>query len=96
MATHQEKYRIGDTGLHDIRNRNETRVVKALHQWLEEPDTPPLNSRQLQDVYALALNLLPARYAQRGTIVVHEPVRMDDIFKAIRTACGTVLNNPKV
>ncbi len=72
-----------------------TRVVKALHQWLEEPDTPSLNPRQLQDVYALALNLLPARYAQRGTIVVHEPVRMDEILQAIRTACDTVLSNPK-
>lgn len=95
MAAHQEKYRLGDTSLYDIRNRNETRVVKALHQWLGEPDTPSLNPRQLQDVYALALNLLPARYAQRGTIVVHEPVRTDDILKAIRTACGTVLSNPK-
>lgn len=95
MTAHQEKYRIGDTCLHDIRNRNETRVVKALNQWLEEPDAPALNARQIQDVYALALNLLPSRYAQRGTIVVHEPVRMHDIAKAIRTACETVLNNPK-
>ena len=49
-----------------------------------------------QDIYALALNQLPARYAQPGTIVVGDPVRDEDAVQAVMDAYDTVAARPKL
>ena len=51
--------------LNRIRNRNEVRVINQLPEILKEyPEFEP-HIINIQDVYALTLNLLPPRYAQQ-------------------------------
>lgn len=82
--------------LEGIRNRNERRVAKILERMLDElageytPD--PLD---VQDIYALTLNLLPSRYAQKASIVLKEPVKECHIETAIRRAIRVVRERPK-
>ncbi len=89
-----DRYSIGDTSLFWIRNRNERRVIDALPRILADyPDFIP-NAIDLQDIYALALNSLPPRYVQQGSIVLREPVRQDEIEDAVRVAVETVRKRP--
>lgn len=89
-----ERYNVGDTNLFFIRNRNERRVIDAIPRILAEyPGFIP-NTIDLQDIYALALNSLPPRYVQQGSIVLREPVRQDEIEEAVRTAMDTVRVRP--
>jgi hypothetical protein len=54
-----------------------------------EPDTI-----DIQDMYALALNKLPARYIQEGTIVLNEPVTDTEVELAVKRAIQTVREKP--
>ena len=89
-----EKYRIGNTSLAKIRNKNEARVIEMMKQILPEfpffePD--PLN---FEDVYALSLNQLPPRYVQYGTVVLREEVTKEEIEKVVRSSIEKVMKNP--
>lgn len=95
MPSKREKYRIGDVDLTEIRNRNETRVIKAMEQVLTEPPVYTPDPKDIQDIYALALNHLPPRYAQTGTIVLRDPVRDEQIVEAVRNAFVRVMERPK-
>lgn len=89
-----ERYTVGGTDLFWIKNRNERRVIEALPRILADyPEFIP-NTIDLQDVYALALNSLPPRYVQQGSIVLREPVRQDEIEDAVRVAVETVRKRP--
>lgn len=77
-----------------IRNRNELRVVKHLRGILKEyPDYLP-DTLDIQDIYALTLNKLPAHYVQEGSIVLHEPVDDTMIRDCIRDAIQHVRERP--
>lgn len=89
-----DRYNVGDSNLFFIRNRNERRVIDAIPRILADyPGFIP-NTIDLQDIYALALNSLPPRYVQQGSIVLREPVRQDEIEDAVRTAVETVRKRP--
>ncbi len=89
-----EKYSIRGTKLFWVRNRNELRVIQEMERVLgEHPDFKPA-ILDLEDIYALALNKLPARYTQRGSIVLQEPVRDEEIADAIRDAVEVVRARP--
>jgi len=90
-----EKYRLGDADFYHIRNRNEARVLRMMEKVLTEPPGMPPSAADLHDIYALALNSLPARYAQQGSIVLRDPVRDEDVLEAVRKAIATVVHNPK-
>jgi hypothetical protein len=77
-----------------IRNRNEGRVCRLLEKVLTEEQAYILDPLDVQDIYALALNLLPSRYRQQGSIVLSEPVKDAHIESAIRRAMRTVLERP--
>jgi hypothetical protein len=51
--------------------------------------------KDIQDIYALALNNLTPRYAQTGTIVLRDPVRDDQIVESVRNAFVRVMERPK-
>jgi hypothetical protein len=90
----REKYFYGNVDLFDIRNKNEIRVIKLLPEVLAEyPDFKP-NVLDIEDIYALSLNKLPARYVQKGSIVLREAVTDDQISQAIREAVGVVQERP--
>ena len=80
--------------LQKIRNRNERRVLENFTLILDEyPDYQP-DIIDIQDIYALALNALPPRYAQQGAIVLKEPVSEEKIQEALHRAIEKVRSNP--
>ena len=87
---------LSDIDFSRVRNRNEKRVLNALEQVLaDKPGLKLSDAKDVQDIYALALNRLPARYAQPGTIVVGDPVRDEDAMQAVMEAYEIVINRPK-
>lgn len=79
---------------HAIRNRNEERVIALLATVLDEfPDVVPRRT-DVEDIYALALNMLPARYTQPVYLVMDEPVTDEMIRLMLREAARTVLSRP--
>ena len=79
---------------HAIRNRNEGKVIELMPDILaEHPDFYPTRI-DIEDIYALTLNLLPARYVQSVTLVLTEPVSDDLIRLRLREAVHTVRCRP--
>lgn len=77
-----------------IYNKNEKRVVLAMEKYLASiPDWEP-EALDIQDIYALALNSLPPRYVQDGTIVFNESVKRSDIEHAVEVAANKVRKSP--
>ena len=90
----ESQYTIKDTALYKIRNRNELRVIRHLRDIIDEfPDYTP-ETLDIQDIYALTLNKLPAHYVQEGSIVLHEPVDDTTIRDRIREAIQAVRKHP--
>lgn len=95
MSSYKAMYTVAGIDLTGVRNRNETRVAECMRQVLEELGDPALTPKAVQDAFAFALNQLPARYAQYGTIVLREPVRKEDVRAAVEESLRRVLDNPK-
>ena len=95
MSIFRDKYKMGDVDFFNIRNRNEGRVIKILQEYLQRKGNPLISDKDLQDIYALALNVLPPRYTQRGTIVLRDPVTKREIFEAVEDAYDQVVERPK-
>lgn len=77
-----------------VENRNEARVAAALGRFLADHPAWRPSDLDLEDVYAAALNRLPARYRQRGTVVLHEPITDAHIAAVIREAVAQVVRHP--
>lgn len=95
MAADESQYKIAGIDVSDIRNRNEVRMVEKVREALEQMGNPELSPQMLRDIYALALNLLPARYKQSGTIVLREPIRESHLREAVSRAIKQVTAKPK-
>jgi len=81
--------------LEKIRNRNEKRVAKHMPEILDQYYTDFIfESLDIEDIYGLTLNLLPARYIQKGTIVLQDRLSDFEIKSKIREATERVLENP--
>lgn len=85
---------VKGVNLTNIRNKNEVRVARLLEKMLAAEGDPVTDPLDIQDIYALALNILPSRYRQVGTIVLSEPVKDTHIESAIRRAMRTVQERP--
>lgn len=84
----------GTIDFHAIRNKNEDRVIALMGEVLDEfPDFSPSRG-DVEDIYALSLNMLPARYVQRVTLVIDEPVTDAMIRLMLREAVRTVRHRP--
>jgi len=81
---------------HAIRNKNEDRVIDLLPQVLPEfPDFAPTRT-DVEDIYALTLNRLPARYVQSVTLVIAEPVSDPLIRQTLRESIRIVRVRPNM
>lgn len=79
---------------HSIRNRNEDRVIALLVEVVNEfPGFSPSRA-DVEDIYALALNMLPARYVQVVSLIMEEPVTDEMIRLMLREAVRTVQDRP--
>ncbi|MBI4806091.1 MAG: late competence development ComFB family protein [Desulfovibrio sp.] len=90
----EEKLLVNGVDLTKIRNKNEVRVCRLLQKTLDEDKEFTPDPLDIQDIYALTLNLLPSRYRQLGSIVLSEPVKDAHIESAIRRAMRTVRERP--
>ncbi|HHO47410.1 MAG TPA: competence protein ComFB [Desulfobacteraceae bacterium] len=77
-----------------ICNKNEKRVIQAMEKILAASDDWEPEALDIQDIYALALNSLPPRYVQEGTIVFNERVKNDEVEKVVREAIEKVKTSP--
>lgn len=91
----RDKYVIAGVDLGAVRNRNEIRMTDAMRQVLEEYGNPELDMETIQDAYAYAMNQLPARYVQSGTIVLGDPVRPQDIRSVAENAILRVIHDSR-
>lgn len=89
------KLEVRGFSLEKIRNRNEKRVsllmTEILDQYYEDFIFEQLD---IEDIYALTLNLLPSRYVQTGTIILQDRLSDFEIKSKIREATERVLDNP--
>ena len=95
MTTEDSSFSIAGVTVSDIRNRNESRIVEKMREVIAEMDDFDLSPQGIRDAYALALNLLPARYKQSGSIVLREPVRETHLREATVRALKQVASQPK-
>lgn len=79
----------------EIRNANEERVRTLLPDVLADYPEYKATLRDLRDIYACALNKLPARYQQPGSPPREDPVTDEHIRDRIETAIITVLIRPR-
>ncbi|MHB8789048.1 MAG: late competence development ComFB family protein [Desulfobulbaceae bacterium] len=93
MTTLAEQ-KLHNVDLSRIHNRNEKRVVQAMEQVFAAIKEWEPEALDIQDIYALALNALPPRYVQEGTIVFNESVRGAEIEEAVRKAVDKVRTKP--
>ena len=75
-------------------NRNEKKVIELLPKELAEFTDYKPQRMDIEDIYALTLNKLPARYTQKGSVVLWEPVSTEMIRREIRNAIHVVMQNP--
>jgi hypothetical protein len=88
-------YRINDFSLESIRNRQEIRVAAALRTMLPGVENFCGCRLCVEDVYAFALNQLPAHYVQHGSLLVRKlPPTDADIRRAVADALDTVRVRP--
>ncbi len=90
----EERYQVRGVDLARIRNRNERRVISQMKLLLAEDEEFNPDILAIQDIYALALNMLPARYTQVFTIVLKDPVDDETVAGAVRKAIAQVRANP--
>lgn len=79
---------------HSIRNKNEDRVINLLPGVLAEFAHFSPSCTDIEDIYALTLNKLPARYVQAVSLVIQEPVSDEMIRDTLRDAVRTVRARP--
>lgn len=91
----KDAYDFDSINLGGTRNRNEQRVIKALRKLLADMPNFQPDEKDIKDIYALALNALPARYAQSGTIVLRDPVREEQIAAVVSNAIVRIMERPK-
>lgn len=91
----QEPLVINGVDVTNIHNRNERRVAALIPNILEEYYSDYIfEDLDIQDIYALTLNLIPAGYAQAGSIVLSNRLSDYEINREIRIAVERVLDNP--
>lgn len=87
--------KINGVDVSKIVNRNERRVAELVPQIIEEYyEDYIFEDLDIQDIYALTLNLLPAAYAQAGSIVLSDRISDYELRSQIRNAVERVLDNP--
>ena len=90
-----EQLEVKGINVSKIKNRNEKRVAKLLPEILDDYyEDYIFDPLDIEDIYALTLNLLPARYVQQGSIILSDRLSDFEIKSKIRDAVERVLDNP--
>jgi hypothetical protein len=89
-----DMYTFRGINLNSIRNRNELRVIALLPEVLNEYLDYEPKLIDIQDIYALSLNLLPAFYTQEFSIVLKNKPEDKHVRDALCKAIEIVQGNP--
>ncbi len=90
-----ETLAVGTVIFSGVNNRYEKKIVKALKELIDGKPEISLSEKDIRDIYALALNQLPAHYAQPGTIVLGDPYGQKAIYDIVLKAFDRIIANPK-
>ena len=91
----EDLYSFEDYSMEHIRNRQEARVIAAMRDLLPDADDFCGCRLCVEDVYAIALNDLPAHYVQSGSLLIRrQPPTDEDIRRAVSDALDKVRVRP--
>jgi len=91
-----EDYHIAGHSLENVRNINEVQVVNAMKEKREEFPGFCGCPICLEDVYAAALNTLPAKYKQHSYVMnPSDTLPADQIADAVKAAFQRVIEHPR-
>lgn len=79
-----------------IRNQNEARIRSMLLDVLDEFSDYTPNAIDIEDIYALTLNKLPARYTQNDSFPFEEMVTDNLIKESLRKSIKIVSKAPSI
>ena len=89
------KYIINDISLENVRNRHETIVLEIMRNNLPRETDFCGYKLCIEDVYAVAMNTLPAHYVQSSSIILKkEPPSDADIARTVEDAIDRVKVRP--
>jgi hypothetical protein len=89
-------YTVNGVDLGEIANYNEHMVLAVMRR-MSEDGRLPTTSVLLEDIYVLALNMLPARYIQPTSITVYREryaPPLIEVQAAVLRATRKVMSNP--
>ena len=90
-----QNYNIKDFSLNHVRNRHEVIVLDIMRDRLSGETDFCGCKLCLEDVYAVALNALPAHYVQKASIILKkEPPSGADIARTVEDAIDRVKVRP--
>ena len=91
----EDKYSINGFSMANVRNRLEGKVIAAMRTRLPRAQEFCGCRLCVEDVYAIALNSLPAHYVQSGSLVLQQtPPGPQDIERAVVDALDMVKVRP--
>ncbi|MBF0274800.1 MAG: late competence development ComFB family protein [Nitrospinae bacterium] len=87
-------YIVSNHDLSRVRNEVELRVVSAMRKMLK--DNKKFDGCQLctEDIYALSLNRLTAKYVQVGTIILKKETTDEEVNEVVKMTIEQVVNKP--
>lgn len=90
----KEKYLYDQISLFEIRNKIETYVVKAMQKLIPEYGNNHFDRLDIEDIYALTLNSLPAKYVQPNSLALDSNINSQEVESAVIHAIEKVKSNP--
>jgi len=90
----KEDYLINGHDLSNVINEMELQVIAAMKELLPKNDKFDGCQICLEDIYALSLNRLDARYVQVGTIVLHKDTSPEEIHDIVAMTISQIVNRP--
>lgn len=90
---------LADVDFSNIYNKTEQYILKALNEQLASSTNYEFrffDEKDIQDIYAFALNQLPSRYMHKSTIVINDYLSMEEVREALDYAMYTISKRPKI
>ncbi len=78
-----------------MRNRNEFLVAKAMEEVIPEYSPICECAMCVEDIFALSLNSLPAKYQHSMSIDIHKKATYEEVCKKVKESVELVRKKPK-
>lgn len=91
----EKKFMVLGHCMDHMKNKNEELVKKAMEETLPGMESLCLCAMCTEDIFALALNSIPAGYQHSMSIALFKKTAFEEIRKAVLEAAGKVKGKPK-